>query len=287
MRDHSDIQIAIVFIENNLYEPIAACDVSQAVSYSYYHFHRYFQAVMGETIGNYIRSRRLTQAAWDLVHSNQKVLDIGLSLYFETAESFTRAFKSRYFLTPTQYRKNGIDVLIGNRPPALDSDLMMTTNSGLKPDIVIIPETDIMGISYDTTIAGNESTEMWELFNRQIPTVLTDHKRYGIFETGGDCTSDSFNTDSQATAFVGIEIPEDFPILMGMKRKKLWGGKYAKFIHKGTVETLIHTYQHIWGIWFPKSGFMLDNRDDFECYTQRFKGAQEETSEIDIYFPIK
>ncbi len=114
MNDEQIIGKAIVFIENNLYEPIAACDVAKAVSYSYYHFHRYFQAVMGETIGSYIRSRRLTQAAWDLVHSEKKGLEIGISLYFETAESFTRAFKDRYSMTPTEYRKNGIDVLIGN-----------------------------------------------------------------------------------------------------------------------------------------------------------------------------
>lgn len=62
----NDIQIigkAIVFIEKHLYQPIAAPDAAEAVSYSYYHFHRYFHAFMGETIGSYIRSRRLTQAA--------------------------------------------------------------------------------------------------------------------------------------------------------------------------------------------------------------------------------
>lgn len=122
MNDHEIIGQAVIFIENHLYDPIAACDVAKAVSYSYYHFHRYFGAVMGETIGNYIRSRRLTKAAWDLVHSQKKIIDIGFSLYFETAESFTRAFKDRYLITPTAYRKKGIDILIGNRQSALKPD---------------------------------------------------------------------------------------------------------------------------------------------------------------------
>lgn len=115
MSDDQIIGQAIVFIENHLYNPISTRDVAKAVSYSYYHFHRYFSAVTGETIGNYIRSRRLTQAAWDLTHSKKKIIDIGFSLYFETAESFTRAFKDGYSMTPTEYRKNGIDILIGNR----------------------------------------------------------------------------------------------------------------------------------------------------------------------------
>ena len=55
MNDHQIIGQAIVFIENHLYEMITARDAAEAVSYSYYHFHRYFSAVMGETIGSYIR----------------------------------------------------------------------------------------------------------------------------------------------------------------------------------------------------------------------------------------
>lgn len=77
MECHQAIGKAIVFIENHLYEPIRASDVAAAVPYSYYHFHRYFSAFMGENIGSYIRSRRLTQAAWELVHTEKKYWILG------------------------------------------------------------------------------------------------------------------------------------------------------------------------------------------------------------------
>lgn len=287
MNDNQIIGKAIVFIENNLYEPIVACDVAKAASYSYYHFHRYFQAVMGETIGSYIRSRRLTQAAWDLVHSEKKVLDIGISLYFETAESFTRAFKDRYSITPTEYRKNGTDVLIGSRLSVQKPDKTIITYVGLSPEIVIMPVTYIMGIRFKTTIAGNESVVMWQQFINQIPPALLTNKRYGVFEVGETCSSDTFNLNSETMAFVGVEVLENYPILNGMQSKKISGGKYAKFIHRGTVDTLMQTYHYIWGVWYPKSGFELANRDDFECYAERFIGASDQNSEIDIYFPIE
>lgn len=286
MNSNQIIGQAIVFIENHLYEPISACDVAKAVSYSYYHFHRYFSAIMGETIGSYIRSRRLTQAAWDLTHSKKKIIDIGLSLYFETAEGFTRAFKDRYSMTPTEYRKNGIDILIGNRQSAQKSDKTIITYSGIAPEIITIPEIYIMGIRFKTTINGNESITMWKQFNNQLPVELHSNKRYGVYEVGETCSSDLFNTDSETTAFIGVEIPENYSIFKGMKIKKLCGGKYARFIHKGTIDTLIQTYHYIWGVWFPKSGFDLANRDDFECYTERFKSTNDKKSEIDIYFPI-
>lgn len=286
MNDKQVIGKAIVFIENNLYQPMVTRDVAEAVSYSYYHFHRYFQAIMGETIGSYIRSRRLTQAAWDLVHSDKKVLDVGLSLYFETAESFTRAFKDRYSMTPSEYRKGGIDVLIGNRQSAQKSDKTIITYAGLTPEILVVPEIYIMGIRFKTTVSGNESVTMWQQFNKKVPPDLLNNKRYGIFETCETCSSDIFSTDSESMGFVGIEISKNYPILKDMQIKKLCGGKYARFVHRGTVETLIQTYHYIWGVWFPKSGFELANRDDFECYTERFNEANDGNSEIDIYFPI-
>ncbi|WP_048602126.1 AraC family transcriptional regulator [Rubeoparvulum massiliense] len=287
MNDKQIIAKAIVFIENNLCQPIVARDVAEAVSYSYYHFHRYFQAIMGETIGNYIRSRRLTQAAWDLVHSDKKVLDVGLSLYFETAESFTRAFKDRYSMTPSEYRKNGIDVLIGNRQSAQKSDMSIITYAGLSPEILVIPEIYLMGIRFKTTVSGNKTVTMWQQFNKKVPPDLLTTKRYGIFETSETCSFDKFNTDSESMAFVGIEISKNDPVLNDLQVKKLCGGKYARFVHRGTVDTLIQTYHYIWGSWFPKSGFELANRDDFECYTERFTGANDSNSEIDIYFPIE
>ncbi|WP_349948671.1 AraC family transcriptional regulator [Lacrimispora sp. BS-2] len=67
---------AIIFIENNLYNSISACDVAKAAGYSYYHFHRYFYVIMGETIRSYIRGRRLTQAAWSLVHTDNKMFKL-------------------------------------------------------------------------------------------------------------------------------------------------------------------------------------------------------------------
>lgn len=278
---------AIVFIENHLYEPITACDVAKAVSYSYHHFHRYFSAVMGETIGSYIRSRRLTQAAWDLNHSRKKVIDIGLSLYFETAEGFARAFKDRYGMTPTEYRKNGIDVLIGSRQPAQLPDKTIVTHAGLCPEIVMVPKIRLMGLRFNATVSGMEMVEMWREFNSRLPAELTSNNRYGVFEAAEGCSLGGFCADSETAAFTGVEVPEHYPVLNDMQVKTLEGGKYAKFIHRGGVDRLILTYHYIWGSWFPKSGFELAKRDDFECYTERFAGEGEEGSEIEIYFPVE
>jgi AraC family transcriptional regulator len=51
-------------------------EVADAAGYSYYHFHRIFEAALGETVGNYIRSRRLCRAAGELLYTDKKILDM-------------------------------------------------------------------------------------------------------------------------------------------------------------------------------------------------------------------
>lgn len=281
---------AIIFIENNLLNPITACDVANAIGYSYYHFHRYFHAIMGETIGSYIRDRRLTQAAWSLVHTENKILDIAISFYFESSESFTRAFKSRYLVTPSQYRKNGVDVLIGNHPSARNNMLKSKNQYGLRPQIVNTITRYITGIRFETDVYENNIIEMWDLFNEillKLDYDLSYCKRYSIFESIESCSVDTFNVGSKATAVIGVELPQNYDIPENMQLKRLVSSRYAKFTHIGTASSLIETYRYVWGVWFPKSGFEIASQDDFECYTERFLGPDNPNSEIDIYFPIK
>lgn len=73
------LEKAIEFIENNINEDIKVDEVAGVVGYSYYHFHRIFEAVLGETAGNYIRSRRLARAANDLLYTDRRILDIAVS----------------------------------------------------------------------------------------------------------------------------------------------------------------------------------------------------------------
>ena len=290
LKDKQIIGRAIIFIETNLYESLTVESVANAVSYSYYHFHRYFQAVIGETIGSYIRSRRLTQAAYDLIYSNKKVLDIAISLYFESAESFTRAFRKRYGITPTEYRKNGIDALIGSHQAMQINKMTECNYANLSPEIVTFQPKSVVGFRFDMSIEKNNSIEMWEKLNAQLAKqnyISMNKNRYSIYETGGTCLSNTFNKNSKATVFIGIETSCGSNVPKGMKLKEISGGRYAKFIHKGTVKNLLSTYYYIWGVWLPKSSFQLDDRDDLECYTEQFLGAENEESQIEIYFPIQ
>ncbi len=112
----------------------------------------------------YIRFRRLTEAAKSLLYTEKKILDIAVSLHFQSHEAFTRAFKNRYGVPPKKYRNNRIDTLIGNMMQ-LDAYELVHRNSKitLTPEIIIVPSKTIMGIRFETSVANNQSIKQWEI----------------------------------------------------------------------------------------------------------------------------
>jgi AraC family transcriptional regulator len=69
---------AIHFIENNLTNDISVDDVWNNVYASSFNFQRVFNLVTGMTIGDYIRNRRLSLAGQELLHTNNKIIDVAM-----------------------------------------------------------------------------------------------------------------------------------------------------------------------------------------------------------------
>ena len=61
----------------------------------------------GETIGGYIRRRRLEVAGEQLVSQDHSVTCVAFDAGFENSESFSRAFKIHFGMSPSQYPKHG------------------------------------------------------------------------------------------------------------------------------------------------------------------------------------
>lgn len=106
----SEVQKAIDSIEDNLYDDIKLRDIAKKSHLSEFYFHRLFHKVTGETVMGYVRKRRLTKAAYDLKNTELTVLDIAVKYQFSCGESFTRAFKKMYGITPYEYRKTNKNI---------------------------------------------------------------------------------------------------------------------------------------------------------------------------------
>jgi AraC-like DNA-binding protein len=100
------ISKVIDFIEENLTkDDLDLNKIADIASYSKFHLHRMFSDIVGCTMHQYIQKRRLTEAARQLVYTDNSIIDIAFISGYETQQSFTLAFKKLYYESPQVYRK--------------------------------------------------------------------------------------------------------------------------------------------------------------------------------------
>lgn len=80
-------------------------DVAEHAGFSTDYFNRIFLAHTGFNVMEYIRFSRMKKAAHLLRTTDHDVLEIALDCGYEAHESFTRAFKKQYDISPAEYRK--------------------------------------------------------------------------------------------------------------------------------------------------------------------------------------
>ncbi|WP_203361813.1 AraC family transcriptional regulator [Bacillus sp. REN10] len=119
------LQKTIDYIENHLHEPLPPEAIAAHAGFSPFHFHRIFQKEIGMTTTEYIRRRRLTNAALMLLYTDETIIQIAYHFHFSTQESFTRAFKKEYQMPPGQYRKIMSPIMHSNGGNQMDTQQMV------------------------------------------------------------------------------------------------------------------------------------------------------------------
>ena len=99
------MKVILKYIENNYAQKISVADAAEIAGFSESHFMRYFKETMGTSFVEYLKDYRLTMAARLLLASDTSILSISEDVGFENLSYFNRAFKKKYQVTPSQYRK--------------------------------------------------------------------------------------------------------------------------------------------------------------------------------------
>ena len=94
----------LAYIQSHLDEDLSLAQLAERAALSPYHFHRLFHDSIGETLKQYTQRLRLERAAFDLKIREATILEIALNGGFHAPETFTRAFKRWFGVTPRQYR---------------------------------------------------------------------------------------------------------------------------------------------------------------------------------------
>lgn len=95
---------AVEYIEDNIIEKLDIEKVAKIALSSPFHFQRMYHVITGVTIAEYVRRRRLTLAAQDII-SGEKIINVAYKYGYETPEAFTKAFRRMYGMSPSAARE--------------------------------------------------------------------------------------------------------------------------------------------------------------------------------------
>jgi len=101
---------AIHYVENHLSEDIGIDEISKQAYSSCSHFQFIFHVVTGMTIGEYIRNRRLSCAAQDLLQPDSRIIDVAMRYQYDSAESFSKAFTRFHGIPPSKAERGKIRI---------------------------------------------------------------------------------------------------------------------------------------------------------------------------------
>ncbi|HHW09397.1 MAG TPA: helix-turn-helix transcriptional regulator [Firmicutes bacterium] len=97
-------QRTIEYIEKNIKNNISLDDLAKASYMSKFHLSRVFQSITGYPPIEYARARKLTCSLNELIHTDRKISDIAQEYGFDHEQSYIRAFKRHFGMTPAQFR---------------------------------------------------------------------------------------------------------------------------------------------------------------------------------------
>lgn len=108
MSESSIVKNILDYIEENLQEDLSLDNVASELNYSKFYINRLFSKEVGCTIYKYIQTRRLTEAARQLVETELPIVEIAQEAHYNSQQAFTLAFHQVYLQSPQVYRKNGV-----------------------------------------------------------------------------------------------------------------------------------------------------------------------------------
>ncbi|WP_158302221.1 AraC family transcriptional regulator [Paenibacillus mesophilus] len=289
------IQQTIDFIEANLFVDLSLKELAEIAYFSDYHFHRVFHAYVGITAIEYIKKRRLSEAAAQLLTSQRKVVEIALGCGYNNHETFTRAFKRYFHISPFDFRLNNDDTLIYKKVRL--NRLILSKNTGgviVEPRMITMESFKWIGYQLKTTAIGNRS------FN-DIPHFIGEYYKNNL----GEKIPNKINPTSRLNILTDFEKQRhgSFSYLIGYETdiqgkaapanmivRSFDKQQFAVFTTpKVPIEEFSSAIQSTWRFifqeWFPQNNLEHAGTYEIEIYDERC--SDKFAMEMDICIPIK
>lgn len=273
---------AIEYIEGNLDQAISYEEAARVACCSTAYFQRLFSYVAEVPLSEYIRRRRMTQAAFEIQSSEAKIMDIALKYGYGSPTAFNRAFRNVHGVSPVFAREKGM-VLNAYPPIRLSVQMMggdpmpyrIEAKEGFRVVGFCIPVTADMECNRRVVPAFWE--EVWEGKKLSSLRRLSGQARQDIFGIT-DCRA------GEGGSYY-IAVPTGEPAPEGMFELQVPAATWAVFESRGPFkESVQRVFGRFGAEWLPFSGYAYAELPDIEAYPM---GRDEREGRSEVWIGIK
>jgi AraC family transcriptional regulator len=267
----------IDYLETVLDDKIDEKKVTQLSGYSYSMFSRLFSILTEMTLSEYLRSRRLTEAAVILRNTNEKIIDVAFRFGYESSDSFGTAFKNFHGFTPSEVR-NGKPFKLVSRV-----QLALSVRGGRSMNITIQKKKafTVAGLN-EQSINSSLCPSVWDkLYEKYSYDELAS---LGSGEIVGVCHDvENPNTINYMAAYIVNDVNRARG--MGLEVLEVEETEYAVVELIGTVPECIHNgWKYAMEVFFPEHGYVHSGKPDFEYYYEGDMNSKD--YKMELWIPI-
>jgi AraC family transcriptional regulator len=274
---------------------VKLAELADVACFSEFHFHRIFTAVSGETLNHFTNRLRLEKAARLLRYSEKSLTDIALDCGFSSSATFSRAFRSGYDTSPSQFRKSGEIKKSKIRKELFPKDeygLLMSAaekRAAFPVRLIDIPERQV------AYIRVTNAFEM-ERVLAALKTVIEWAKSQDVFSQGtlfGMSADDPHVTPKHLYRYeVCLASPLPFKSREGMSKLgisklKMPAMRYAAVTVCGDIHKVATAWDYLYRDWLIHSAYEPEHAPALEVFLDKERALDWSHFELDLCLPVR
>lgn len=277
----------IDYIDSHLDEKLDLDNISKEMCYSKYHLSRMFSSIVGFSIHNYVKRRRLTEAARLLIFSDKPIIEIALFAGYDNQQSFTTGFKALFKSSPNTFRKKKDFYPLQLKFKA-DGKSNLRGDKIMKIDIINSDKILLVGFRKNTRFGFFAIGQCWRKIHSK-KQLIQNRKNTDFLIGLNDYTKWDYKGEKQPAFdyYAASEVENFNNIPKGMESKELPPSKYVVFSFRAKSEdSLQPVSDYIYKEWFPESTCQLNESAKYDFARYGEDVDNEGKSLIEYWVPI-
>jgi AraC family transcriptional regulator len=277
----SSIIRTVTYLEDRLNEELTLDELAREAAFSKFHFSRIFKAITKDSVNEYIRKRRLTMAAKDLIETHIPIIQLAVTYGYSSQESFSRPFKSYFNITPQSYRKKGEHYHNLYIEPLTES-ILVIKREPIRKEVTILerPSFYIGGLSVKGNLNNHRISMLWNQFYEELSKQSIDPVTARCF---GYESLDERNIPFYLAA---VEWGNKDNLPAGWSGVLVPAQKYAVFTLENVIDQIGLAIEDIYRVHLPAMNVKPVKNFHYEYYDEAF-AAQDLRFTLEVHIPIE